>query len=69
MHDFNKHDTDYSPGDAWRQYSLAELGAWVDLLARRATVRSDKEKKAKDLYDAQNYLDMMQVRLREIASQ
>lgn len=68
MSNFNKHDADYSPKDAWRQYSLAELGTWVDLFARRSTARADKEKKEKDLYDAQNYLDMMQERLNEIAT-
>ena len=69
MPNFNKHDAAYHPKDAWRQYSIAELGTWVDVLTRRATVRTDKEKKEKDLYDAQNYLDMMQERLNEIASQ
>jgi hypothetical protein len=60
-----KHESDYK-ARAWDQYTLAELGNWVHLLATRATHRDNPEKRAKDLYDAQNYLDMMQSKLDEL---
>ena len=53
---------EFSP-DAWQSYTLLELGSWVHLLATRAGHRTDPKKKAKDLQDAQNYLDMMQSKL------
>ena len=59
------HAGDYKSG-AWAQYSLAELGMWVHLLATRATHRDNPEKRKKDLYDARNYLDMMRARLDEL---
>lgn len=54
---------------AWEAYSLLELGAWVHLLTKRAEHRSDAAKRAKDLHDAQNYLDMMQAKLNEVRGQ
>jgi uncharacterized protein YlxW (UPF0749 family) len=45
---------------SWEDYSFLELGAWVHLLCKRATHRTNGEKRNKDLYDAQNYLNMMQ---------
>ena len=51
---------------AWEQYSLQELGNWVHLFAKRATHRTDADKRAKDLTDAQNYLDMMQAHLNDL---
>ena len=57
-----KHEQDYKP-EAWEQYTFAELGQWVHLLATRAGHRDNTTKKDKDLYDAQNYLDMMQRKL------
>lgn len=56
------HATDYKPG-AWDAYTMAELGQWVHLFAKRAEHRDNPEKRAKDLTDAQNYLDMMQAKL------
>ena len=56
------HDQDYKP-QAWEAYSFEELGQWVALLAKRAGHRANDEKRAKDLYDAQNYLSMMQAKL------
>ncbi len=53
------HDKDYKP-EAFREYSISELGNWVALLTMRAGMRSNKEKAAKDLNDAQNYLEMIQ---------
>lgn len=56
------HERDYK-SNAWEQYSMAELGQWVHLLSTRATHRSDKAKRKKDLYDARNYLSMMEEKL------
>lgn len=58
------HQPDYK-AKAWELYSLAELGQWVHLLVKRAEHRSSLPKKHKDLYDAQNYLSMMQAKLDE----
>ena len=60
-----KHEIDYKQ-NAWENYSFQELGNWVHLLAMRALQRSTVEKKEKDLYDAQNYLNMMQTKLNGI---
>jgi hypothetical protein len=57
-----KHDGDYKP-QAWEAYTLAELGWWVHLLTTRAEHRDNPEKRAKDLYDARNYLDVMSAKL------
>ena len=62
------HENKYKP-QAWEAYSLQELGNWVHLFAKRAEHRADAEKKAKDLLDAQNYLDMMQAKLNAIKGQ
>jgi hypothetical protein len=43
--------------------TLAELGWWVHLLTKRAEMRTNPEKRAKDLYDARNYHTMMGARL------
>jgi hypothetical protein len=56
------HEADYKPA-AWQQYTLAELGMWVHLLATRARHRDSNEKRAKDLYDARNYHAMMAAKL------
>ena len=56
------HQPEYKEG-AWRDYSLEELGHWVHLFAKRAQHRAIPEKVRKDLYDAQNYLNMMQSQL------
>jgi len=53
------HQVDYKDG-TWQDYTLYELGYWVHLLAVRSQHRSNPKKRVKDLYDAQNYLDMMQ---------
>jgi len=48
---------------AWKEYTLQELGMWVHLFVKRAKHRKDTQKRAKDLTDAQNYLNMMQAHL------
>ena len=50
-------------GKTWQEYSLRELGCWVHLLAKRAEHRVGESLREKDLYDAQNYLNMMQAKL------
>lgn len=57
-----KHEEDYKP-QAWEEYTLAELGNFVHLLVKRSKHRSDPEKRKKDLYDADNYLNMMRAQL------
>jgi len=59
------HAADYNP-QAWDAYELWELGMWVHLLVKRATHRASVPKRHKDLYDAQNYLTMMQSKLDEL---
>lgn len=56
------HEGDYQPA-AWESFSFAELGWWVHLLTARAAHRASPEKRAKDLYDARNYLEMMRAKL------
>lgn len=48
---------------SWMEYSIAELGWWVHLLIERASHRNDLGKRAKDVEDAQNYLNMMQAHI------
>lgn len=54
-----KDEPNYRPA-AWQEYDLAELGWWVHLLVKRAGMRANPEKRAKDLEDAAAYLAMMQ---------
>lgn len=49
--------------NAWKTYTIQELGDWVHLFLKRATHRKDKTKARKDVMDAQNYLNMMQSEL------
>ena len=62
-----KHEPDYHP-DAWMQYSIEELEWWVKLLTKRAEMRTDPVKKAKDLEDAANYEKMRDAQVRELRS-
>lgn len=59
------HAADYKDR-AWEDYTIQELGQFVHLLAKRATMRTDPVKRNKDLYDAQNYLNMIQANLDEL---
>jgi hypothetical protein len=54
-----EHQPNYKP-DAWKTYTISELGDWVHLFLKRAKHRTDKAKARKDVMDAQNYLNMMQ---------
>ena len=53
------HSTDYS-SRSWCEYTPQELGQWVHLLLLRARHRVSPVKAEKDIYDAQNYLNMLQ---------
>lgn len=53
-----EHQDKYKP-EAWKNYSMAELCNWVDNFTKRAGHRADEDKKASDLQNAQNYLDMV----------
>jgi hypothetical protein len=59
------HAADYV-NHSWEDYTFEELGQFVHLFAKRATHRIDVKKRQKDLYDAQNYLNMMQAKLDDI---
>lgn len=48
------HEADYKPL-SMEEYSNEELRQWVHLLRKRAGHRTNEEKRAKDLYDADNY--------------
>lgn len=61
----SEHQKDYKP-EAWEAYSFAELGEWVHLLSKRAEHRENPEKRKKDLYDARNYLAMMDAKLKKL---
>ena len=56
------HAADYKNG-SWQDYSIEELGHWVHLLVKRSQHRDNPIKAAKDLEDAQNYLNMIQARV------
>jgi hypothetical protein len=60
------HETDYKTA-AWMNYSIEELGQWVSLLNKRAQHRDNPEKARKDLYDAKNYLRMIEEKLQATA--
>jgi hypothetical protein len=49
--------------DAWKDDTLAELAMWVHLLRKRAGMRVEPEKAAKDLKDASNYEAMLRAHL------
>ena len=57
-----QHQPKYHDG-AWKNYTLAELGSIVHFFIKRSSHRSDAAKKAKDIEDAQNYLNMMQAHI------
>ena len=45
--------------DAWRQYTLAELGDFIHLLVKRSQHHKRRDLQAKDLIDARAYWRMM----------
>jgi hypothetical protein len=56
------HAKDYKDA-AWKEYSVQELGNFIHLLVKRASMRDNAEKRSKDLYDAHNYLTMIEMHL------
>jgi len=45
---------------AYYDYDIDELCSWAHLLIKRATHRKNPDKMKKDIYDAKNYLDMLE---------
>ncbi len=54
-------ESEYKP-HAWHAYTSEELQWWVTLLRKRAEMRTDPAKAAKDRADASAYADMLQAR-------
>lgn len=52
------HAADYKD-KSWQNYTEEELAWWVKLLTKRASHRTNEEKRNKDLYDAGNYQAML----------
>lgn len=59
-----KHQKDYRE-KAYMEYTEDELIMWVHLLTKRATHRKKSMKIKKDLYDAKNYISMLELKLTE----
>lgn len=57
-----EHEHKFAP-DAWKDYTTGELAMWVHLLRKRATMRTDADKAAKDWADADNYETMLKAAL------
>lgn len=57
-----EHDARFKP-DAWKDYTVAELAMWSHLLRKRAAMRVEPEKAAKDIADAENYEAMLKAAL------
>jgi hypothetical protein len=55
----DEHMKDYRK-DIWKEYTVEELMWWVLNLTRRSTHRKNIAKAKKDLYDAKNYLWMLE---------
>ena len=68
MSRIEKHQLDYRKG-IWKQYSIQELGMWIHLFHKRASHRDNNEKATKDLYDAKNYLWMIEQNLKSRAEE
>lgn len=54
----SEHEHKYTP-EAWKGYTVGELGMWGHLLRKRADMRTEPEKAAKDRADADNYESML----------
>jgi len=59
-----KHEQDYKE-DAWKKYTVEEYQWWIKLFCKRSTHRINQDKRAKDIYDARNYLSMLDNRIKE----
>lgn len=59
---FEKHNDDYNY-DAYLHYSYEEFGSIINFLLKRASMRTNREKQDKDIYDARNYMEMMAAKL------
>jgi hypothetical protein len=58
-----EHAHKFTPA-AWTQFTVAELSMWAHLLRKRAGMRTEPHKAAKDRTDADNYEAMMHEALR-----
>lgn len=45
--------------DAWKDYTLSELGGFINLLVKRSLHRGNPERRAKDLYHARLFWRML----------
>lgn len=59
-----EHSVDYQDR-AWLRYTPSELGQWVALLLTRSSHRANREKRAKDIHDARNYLSMLEAHVEQ----
>lgn len=68
MNGIEQHQEDYKK-EAWKQYTINELGAWIYLFHKRSSHRKIQEKARKDLHDAKNYLWMIEQQLKQRAGE
>jgi len=61
-----KHQPDYK-AKAYREYSIVELGNIIAFFVKRASHRVEIGKMTKDVYDAKNYLAMMEQKVKNKA--
>ena len=59
------HASRFKP-DAWKEYTIAELAMWAHLLRKRAAMRTEMGKAAKDREDALNYEAMLKAAVAEL---
>jgi hypothetical protein len=57
---FAPHNQDYQDNVMF-VYTEEELQWWIRLFTKRAMYRASEEKRAKDLYDAENFRDILRV--------
>jgi len=62
----DKHKPDYKP-KSYREYDIAELGNIIAFFVKRAGHRANSDKVRKDLYDAKNYLAMLEQKVKNKA--
>ncbi len=60
--EFLKHEDDYKQ-DSYMDYTIKEFGEIISFLIKRASMRKTLAKKNKDLYDAKNYAEMLQIKI------
>lgn len=63
--ELSSHADKYDP-DAYMQYTFEEFDMWIHLLQKRAKMRTDLAKRAKDLQDAANYAEMRMLKAQRV---